>query len=432
MLRRLPKSCSFPRRQNRRIRTRFGIYRIDDYASAANLALGFTVDFRNLSYVRTAFRRTGLESLLLFVTSTCNSRCRTCFCWEELNKGRDLTFDQIKTLSETAPNFAKLWISGGEPFLRKELAEIIELFYRNNGMRHVNLPTNGLLPAKMDSVISRLLEKCPDLTIDLNFSLDGLANTHDAIRGVPNNFQKTLVAIDLAAAKWKGIRRLRRNVVSCITRENYRELVELGTKMMGGADLDGHYFEIIRGDPLDPGLKTIPHEDLRRMHRVLLSFHEVYAGKLFGHMQEPARMLARTWYLANVRFHFDIHERNYEGPAKWPMPCTAGQTTIVIDHDGHFRACELRSKLGRLQDFDCNLRSVLTSAQMKQEIADIPKANCWCTHSCFIHCSAKVNPEVLLFHLPWTYLKYRWQRLPRIEIAEIEKFRVTDASVAAD
>ena len=51
-------------------------------------------------------------------------------------------------------------------------------------------------------MIAALLERCPELVIDLNFSLDGLANTHDAIRGVPNNFQKTLATMDMAAKKW--------------------------------------------------------------------------------------------------------------------------------------------------------------------------------------------------------------------------------------
>jgi Fe-coproporphyrin III synthase len=387
------------------------------------------LDFKYFDYARTIFRPDGLESVFLFVTSTCNSLCRTCFYWDELNKGHDLTFDQIDTLSKTAPPFAKLWISGGEPFLRKELAEIIELFYRRNGMRHVNLPTNGLLPGKMESVISYLLERCPELVIDLNFSLDGLANTHDAIRGVPNNFQKTLATIKLAAEKWEGVKRLRRNVVSCVTRDNYTELVELALTMMRDSEIDGQYFEIIRGNPLDPALKTIPKEELTKLHRVLLGFHERYADKLFGHLEQPAQTLARTWYLANVRFHFDIHERNHYGSDKWPMPCTAGKTTIVIDHDGHFRACELRSKLGRLQDFDFNLKAALESGQMRQEIAAIPKANCWCTHSCFIHCSSKMSPKVLLFHLPWAYLKYRWQRLPQTDIAELERFRVKDGSL---
>ena len=109
--------------------------------------------FDYFHYAKTVFRPAGLESVFLFVTSTCNSLCRTCFYWDELNQGRDLSFEQIEELSRTAPRFHKLWISGGEPFMRKELAEIVELFYVNNGVRHINLPTNGLLPGKVESVI---------------------------------------------------------------------------------------------------------------------------------------------------------------------------------------------------------------------------------------------------------------------------------------
>ena len=121
----------------------FGIHR--GYCSY-NRRSGVNVGIKYADYAKAVFRPKQLESVFLFVTSTCNSLCRTCFYWDELNKGQDLTFEQLERVSETAPQFHKLWISGGEPFLRKELAEIIALFYRNNGMRHVNLPTNGLLP----------------------------------------------------------------------------------------------------------------------------------------------------------------------------------------------------------------------------------------------------------------------------------------------
>ncbi len=383
--------------------------------------------FSYFHYARAVVRPKALESLFLFVTSSCNSLCRTCFYWDELNQGRDLTFAQIETLSRTAPPFHKLWISGGEPFLRKELAEIIELFYGNNGVRHVNLPTNGLLPAKIEAVIPRLLERCPELVIDLNFSLDGLANTHDAIRGVPNNFQKTVATMDMAARKWGSVRRLRRNVVSCITAENYRELVALGLKMMSDADVDGHYFEIIRGNPMDPDLKRLPPDELRELHRRLMWFHERYAERLFAHLPVVARALARAFYLGNIKFHFDLHEQNHYADKPWPMACTAGQTTIVIDHDGHFRACELRPKLARLQDFDFNLTAALNSPQMQTEVAAIPRARCWCTHSCWIHTSSKFSPKVLLFHIPWAYLKSRWQRLPESELRELRPFLVEDA-----
>ncbi len=369
-------------------------------------------------YAKSVFRPVGLESVFLFVTSNCNSKCRTCFYWEELNQGRDLTLGQIEQLSRTAPEFHKLWISGGEPFMRKELAEIIELFYANNHVRHLNLPTNGLLPVRLARVIDSLLERCPELTIDLNFSLDGLANTHDAIRGVPNNFQRTIETMEMAAERWRGVRRLRRNVVTCVTAENYRELVELGVKMMRETHSDGHYFEVVRGDPVDPALKRIAPQELRELHRRLMPLHEHYAEKLFEHLEWTARQFARAYYLGNIRLHFDLHERNRYGRNPWPMRCRAGEATIVIDHDGHFRACELRPKLGRLQEFDFDLAAALRSADMKGEIAAIPKAQCWCTHSCWIHTSSKFSPTVLLFHVPWAYLKSRVGRLTSPEVQQ--------------
>jgi MoaA/NifB/PqqE/SkfB family radical SAM enzyme len=385
------------------------------------------VAFSYIQYARNVFRPVQLESMFLFVTSACNSKCRTCFYWDELNQGRDLSFGQVESLSRTAPQFHKLWISGGEPFLRKDLAGIVELFYRNNGVRHINLPTNGLLPEAMISVIERLLNDCPDLTMDLNFSLDGLANTHDVLRGVPNNFRKTMDTMETAAQRWRGVRRLRRNVVTCVTRDNYQELVQLGLEMLRDTDSSGHYIEIIRGNPLDPDLKKLPVEELRALHQRLLWFHEQYSSKLFGHLSQPTRSLARAWYLGNIKLHFDIHEQNHYSNRAWPMRCSAGQTTIVVDHDGTFRSCELRPKLGRLADYDYNLNAALHSPAMQQEVAAIPGAKCWCTHSCWIHSSSKFSPKILLFHIPWAWMKTRWNRLPEMQVDEMKRFLVADA-----
>jgi len=117
-----------------------------------------------------------LEGVFLFITSQCNSKCSTCFYHDKLNSGDDMTYDEIRRISETSPNFEKLWLSGGEPFLRKELVEIVKLFYNNNRVRVINLPTNGLLGEKIVSQTERLLAECPELTVHLNFSLDGLAD----------------------------------------------------------------------------------------------------------------------------------------------------------------------------------------------------------------------------------------------------------------
>jgi len=381
-------------------------------------------------YFGKIFRRREFESLFLFVTSRCNSLCRTCFYWDNLNKNQDLTFEQIETLSRTAPPFRKLWLSGGEPFLRAELAEIITLFYRQNGIRHLNLPTNGLLPEKIHAVMTRVLRDCPELTIDLNFSLDGLANTHDTIRGVPNNFQKTLATIE-RMSEFKNVRRLRRNVVTVITRENYEELVKLAAHLFENADVMGQYFEIIRGNPLDVGLRKLSVAQVREIHRRLMPIHEVYAEKLFAHLSPAERFFARMYYLGTLKLHFDIHEECFAQPRRWPMPCLAGVTSAVIDHNGEFRACEMRPAIGRLQDFKFDLGAALRSPQMQQEVRAIPAANCWCTHSCWISDSLKFSPRVLLFHIPWTYLKYRLARPSSLSLDSIRRFHSSEASSLA-
>lgn len=77
------------------------------------------------------------------------------------------------------------------------------------------------------------------------------------------------------------------------------------------------------------------------------------------------------------------------------MDCTAGETTLVIDYDGRFRACELREPLGNIKEYGCDISKVMNSEAMKQEIAAIGhgyKANCWCTHGCWITSSVIFNP----------------------------------------
>jgi MoaA/NifB/PqqE/SkfB family radical SAM enzyme len=248
--------------------------------------------------------------------------------------------------------------------------------------------------------MDRMLELCPETAIDLNFSLDGLQKTHDAIRGVPNNFVRTLATMREAAQRYRAVKRLRRNVLTVITRQNFDEIERLGVHLKEHAEIDGQYFEVVRGQTPDPSLKVLTRESLAGLHRRLMAFHRHYAEKLFARLPLGVRQLARTYYLGNLRFHFDLHEDCLESPKAWPMPCTAGETSIVIDHNGRFRACEMRGILGDLHDYDFDLRRALESENMRNEVDAIPKANCWCTHSCFIHESSKFSARAQLLRIP--------------------------------
>ncbi|MGH9351414.1 MAG: radical SAM protein, partial [Terriglobia bacterium] len=107
------------------------------------------------------------------------------------NHRGDLTWDEIQTLSSTMPRFTDLWLSGGEPMLRRELTDIVHLFYAQNGIRWMNLPTNGLMPERTAERVERILTENLELHLDLNIAMDGLHEMQDSIRAVPGNFAKT-------------------------------------------------------------------------------------------------------------------------------------------------------------------------------------------------------------------------------------------------
>ena len=79
--------------------------------------------------------------------------------------------------------------------MRKELVDIVTLFHRQNGVATINLPTNGILQPQIVAKTEAILAENPELTVNIGFSLDGLAATHDRVRAVPGCFRKAIASI---------------------------------------------------------------------------------------------------------------------------------------------------------------------------------------------------------------------------------------------
>src|ERR687883_1605201 len=90
--------------------------------------------------LRSTGRERRLGTVIFFITSRCNARCETCFYHEELNRPGDLTFAQIEKVSQTMPPITDLWLSGGEPTLRRDVPAIIDTFVMNNDVRRIIIP----------------------------------------------------------------------------------------------------------------------------------------------------------------------------------------------------------------------------------------------------------------------------------------------------
>src|SRR5467141_1700196 len=196
--------------------------------------------------LRSTKRDKRLGTVILFVTSRCNSFCRTCFYHEELNRPGDMTFAQIEKVSRTMPPITDLWLSGGEPTLRHDASEIIDMFVRRNGVRRLIIPTNGLVKACVYEIVDKALSSHAELDLYLNIALDGYGETHDRVRGVPGNWEKALDCItSLYPLKQKFTDRFRLNVNTVVCAENYTEIEMLSEYMWEKFRLDGQYFNII-------------------------------------------------------------------------------------------------------------------------------------------------------------------------------------------
>jgi MoaA/NifB/PqqE/SkfB family radical SAM enzyme len=307
------------------------------------------------------------------------------------------------------PMFHDLWISGGEPFLRKDLAKIIRLFYLNNQVKDVRIPTNGLPTVQTLSIVTEILQTCPNLHLEIDISIDGTAETHNRIRGVPNNFEQAIETLNALQRLRNQHPNLTLYVNSVITRENEIEIPQLANYFKSTSQLDGHYFQIIRGDPKDPQLQSVSPARLRAIYDHVLPLNLEYVSNS-SRNNSLINKVKKAYWKAGYKFTYETQYQNYVHQLKWKMPCTAGRTSIVIDYNGDVRVCELRKPIGNLRKHKMNFQIFWNSNQRKDEVRRVKNDQCFCTHICFMYDSMRHSKRIMLWELPKTYLSELFSR----------------------
>ncbi|MGC8479319.1 MAG: radical SAM/SPASM domain-containing protein [Candidatus Micrarchaeia archaeon] len=130
--------------------------------------------------------------LTFSISYWCQSRCLTCNIWQ-IKPVNELTFEEIQNFAKKNNFFKWIELTGGEPFLRKEIVEIVKTFRENcKDLTVLTMPTNSLCNHDMlENKLKEILELgIPKISITL--SLDGHRELHDKIRGVNGNFDKVM------------------------------------------------------------------------------------------------------------------------------------------------------------------------------------------------------------------------------------------------
>ncbi len=250
--------------------------------------------------------RRRLYSVTLAVTNRCTYRCWHCY-----NAGRsrqDLTSAVLRGVISTLQDLGTVHVTltGGEPLLRRDLAEITGAF---DGRTYLSLNTTGF---GLDEDRARSLRRAG--LFALGISLDALSSReHDRMRGVKGAFNTAIAALKLAADAG-----LYPYVISVATREFLQE---------------NHFM---------PFLKFVARSGAREVHLL----EPCPTGNLAGQMdvaltlQEKERILAYQEKVAGDDSLPILSSFLYLESAQ-AFGCGAGLTHLYIDGSGEVCPCNL-------------------------------------------------------------------------------------------
>jgi MoaA/NifB/PqqE/SkfB family radical SAM enzyme len=321
----------------------------------------------------------GPPFLVLFINSICNMKCEHCFYWTSLNKKDDLTKDEIFALSRSMGHIENLNLSGGEPFIRKEFAEICRQFIQHNGVKQIYVPTNGYYTEKTIKAITEVLKE-PSLELFVaEISLDGMPEFHDKFRVAKNSFKKAMETYDALAKLQEQDSRLRIHSIATATQVNMDEIKRLTTYLYERCPkMDHHNLAIIRGDRKNPTL-TGPvlqqYEDLYEYIRRLWAPREKGRN---GSLVEPMLQWAKVETVKQSR---------------QVVPCQAGQLSGVVYANGDVSLCEIHKPIGNLRQK--SFPEIWHSEEARKLRESIKRKDCFCTTEVFMWSSITYKPVQL-------------------------------------
>lgn len=340
------------------------------------------------NYLRKDFLAKPID-YIIFVTNRCNSRCIHCFNWKNINKlsESELIFEEFEKFSGEMGRIRNLGISGGEPFIRGDLPELIILFSKNNQPESINIPTNCLLGKKIVPIAEKFLKERLPVDYTISLSLDGLKKTHEHIRGVPGNFEKVLETYR-ALLPLKKKYSLQIKISTTLNKRNINEVEELGKyvkKNMPGVDF--HNFEIMRGSPKDKTLYPPDYDELVKIKPVIFKIWKGY--QFYGKSYKSLVAYQLKKHVFNTYLEI-IKEK------KQVVPCLAYSLDAVLDAYGNIYLCELTPAIGNIRKN--SFIQILKSKEAQKRRLSIRRGECYCTHSCFMQKSIFLNPMHYFCH----------------------------------
>lgn len=345
--------------------------------------------------------------LIFFVTSRCVCKCSHCFNWQRAEQKKDdLTLSEIEKISKSIGNLEFLFLTGGEPHLREDLAEIARIFYLNNKVIRLQSPTSGFDPDRIVKNVEKILKYCPGIQFGHGVSFDAIGEDHDFSRGVNGLFNS-------AVETFKGLKKLENkysNFGVCnpiaVTAYNQDKVYDLYKYLKEELNSENIFCNYVRGNVRDVKTKNLDVEKYRLFAEMIDS--DLLNQKCLGYTNVKFNQFYNAKNIFTRRIVYKIMKEN-----KFQIPCMAGRMAGVLYENGDVHPCELLDeKFGNVRDNNYDFRSVWFSETADNIRARIKKEKCFCTHECFLTTSLLFNPYWLFrcLFMAFRLTIFRWLR----------------------
>lgn len=321
-------------------------------------------------------------TLTYSVTAACQSRCKTCqigamFCQDPARSEKDLKLEEIEKIFQSMNPVYFFNMSGGEPFMRNDLPEIVDLACRYLKPRVVHTPTNAILSDRIientEKIIHIVRKYDASVPFTVKPSIDGVGGLHDEIRGVKGNFECLLGTVD-------GLKKLEEKY------DNFH--LELGT-VISNFNID--HLEEIEDFVHSLGVESYRNEvaecrtEFFNLQDEITPSAEIYqrlikdfAAKVEENIGKKKK-LARTTEAMRV-VYYDIAGKILE-EKRQVIPCYAGVSNVHINYDGGVWPCCVlgyEKEMGNLREYNYDFQSLWRSEKAQAVRGYIKEKNCAC------------------------------------------------------
>ena len=303
-------------------------------------------------------------SLVHFITNRCNARCSFCFIdFDNPETFKDeLGLDEIDKLTKNlGNNLLNINITGGEPFARKDISQILNLYCKNTSIESIYITSNGSLPDRAIKTLTYITNKHRDIKINVQLSIDDIGERHDKIRKIKNLFNSAIETFHSI----KKITNVHPIVGITVSLENSSRVIELYNTLKNDYKINAFKAIAVR----DEGVYKTPDKDKLKILEAYKELSDVIIkdsndNKILNYNYDK---LKSKLHFHKDKLMYSYIKRNFLKP-KYESRCYAGGLFGIIGSKGEIYACELLQEkiIGNLRDNDFNFLKIWKSKENKK------------------------------------------------------------------